>query len=436
MKKLMLIVALAATVTSAYAQKSEEAIKKAVANAQAACENPKKADKPATWLTLAKANMDAYTTAQGQGWLGGNKQEIAMVTGVKPIETVTETLGDIEYTVDVYANAKYYYAPNGSLQMIDITKPIVENALSGALDAFRKAAELDVKNAKIKEITEGIEKIASDYQTEAMNAYYKGDYKSASVCFASAAAAVAGKPLEKIDSASIYNSGQTAYFAGDLETAKACMKRCININYLAGGDVYAKLAECYKAQKDTVSTKSTLEEAFAKFPENQGILIGLINLYLDTKDDPEKLFALLEKAKVNEPTNASLYYVEGNIRKQLGQIEKAVEAYDQCAIVNPKYEFGFIGKGLLYWEEAVKIQGKAENEFNDKEYEKLVQQFETACLNAADPFTKAFEMTQDAQIKLSLADYLKNIYFRFRDKGPDYENAYNKFNEYSKSAAE
>lgn len=436
MKKLMLIVALAATVTSAFAQKSEDAIKKAVANAQAACENPKKADKPATWLTLANVNMEAYTTAQGQGWLGGNKQEISMVTGQKPVETIVETLGNVQYTVDVFANAKYYYTPEGTLQMIDITKPIIEDALSNALTAYRKAAELDVKNSKIKEIKEGIEKIASNYQAEAMNEYYKGNYKGASDNFAAAAAAVEGKPIERIDSATIFNCGQTAFFAGDYETTKTVMNRCIEIGYLAGGDVYAKLADSYRAQKDTLSTKKTLEEGFAKCPENQGILIGLINLYLDTKDDPEKLFALLEKAKQNEPNNASLYYVEGNIRKQLGQIEKAVEAYDKCVVVNPKYEYGYIGKGLLYWEEAAKIQGEAENEFNDKKYEILVQKFETACLNAAEPFSKAFDLTQDTQIKLSLSDYLKNIYFRFRDKGADYEAAYNKYNEFSKGAAE
>ena len=431
----MLIVALAATVVSAYAQKNEEALKKAVANAQAACENPKKADKPATWLTLAKANMDAYAAAQGQGWLGGNRQEIAMVTGQKPIETLTETLGTTEYTVEVYPNAKYYYDAAGSLQIIDVTKPIVENALQNALAAYRKAAEVDPKNSKIKEVTEGIEKIASNYQNEAMNEYYKGNFKGASKAFANAAAAVEGKPLEKIDTASIYNSAQTAQFAGEVEVAKAAFNRCIEYKYLAGGDVYAKLAECYKTQNDTLTTKKILEEGFAACPENQGILIGLINLYLDTKDDPEKLFALLDKAKVNEPTNASLYYVEGNLRKQLGQAEKALEAYDQCAVVNPNYEFGFIGKGLFYWEQAVEIQGKAENEFDDKKYEKLVQDFEAACLNAAEPFGKAFDMTQDAQIKLSLADYLKNIYFRFREKNTEYEAAYNKYNEYAKSNA-
>ncbi len=436
MKRLMIIVALAATVTSAFAQKSEEAIKKAVANAQAACENPKKAEKPATWLTLAAINMEAYTTAQGQGWLGGNKQEISMVTGMKPVESLVETLGDVQYSVDVFPTAKYYYDPNGTLQIIDVTKPIIENALQNALDAYRKAAELDVKNSKIKEITEGIEKIASNYQSEAMNEYYKGNYKGASECFAAAAAAVEGKPIERVDSASIYNSGQTAFYAGDYEATKTTMSRCIEIGYLAGGDVYAKLADSYKAQKDTLGTKKVLEEGFAKCPENQGILIGLINLYLDTKDDPEKLFALLEKAKQNEPNNASLYYVEGNIRKQLGQVDKAVEAYDQCVVVNPEYEFGYIGKGLLYWEEAAKIQSEAENEFDDRKYEILVQKFETACLNAAEPFGKAFELTQDNQIKLSLSDYLKNIYFRFRDKGAEYEAAYNKYNDFSKSAAE
>lgn len=204
------------------------------------------------------------------------------------------------------------------------------------------------------------------------------------------------------------------------------------MNYIEGGEVYAKLADCEKALGDTLACKKVLEEGFAKCPDNQGILVGLINLYLDTNDDPEKLFSLLDVAKKNEPNNASLYYVEGNIRKQLGQIEEALAAYGKCAEVNPSYEYGFIGQGLLHWEQAVKIQEEAEKEFNDRKYQALVEKFDAELQAAIPCFESAFELTQANEVKVSLADYLKNIFFRFRDKSDAYMDSYNKYNNFVK----
>lgn len=437
MKKLMLIAALMASVTLSYAQKSEDACKKAVANAQAATENPKKAANPATWINYAKANVEAYTSALGNGWIGGNKAEIELImSGTKASETVNENVGGANYIVDVYPNAKYYYNEAGVLQMIVTTKPYVENALENAVEAYSKAAELDVKGSKTKDINAALKKIAEYFQNEAINAYTFGDLALSSEYFGKTVTAKAAKPLCEIDSAATYNEGLTALLAGNREVAKKAMEKCIEIGYLENGEVYAKLADCEKALGDTLACKRVLEAGFEKCPQNQGILIGLINLYLDTNDDPEKLFLLLDAAKINEPGNASLYYVEGNIRKQLGQTEKAIEAYNKCSEVNPEYEFGYVGAGLMHWDEAVKIQEEAEKEFNDHKYQILADKFD-ATLEAAIPhFEKAFELTKDEGVKTSLAEYLKNIYFRFRDKGDAYQAAYEKYNEFVKANAQ
>lgn len=435
MKKLMLIAALLAFVTLANAQKSEDACKKAVANAKAQLENPKKASNPATWINYAKANVDAYTSAVGNGWVGGNKTEIDLImSGTKATETITETVNGNEYTVDVYPSAKYYYNAAGVLEII-ASKPYVENALENAVEAYSKAAELDVKGAKTKDIKEALKKIGEYFQNEAVNAYTFGNLNLSSDYFGKAITAKAAKPLCEVDSAATYNQGLTAFFAGNHVVAKASMLRCINIDYLENGEVFAKLAECEKALGDTLACKKALEAGFEKCPQNQNILIGLINLYLDTNDDPEKLFVLLDAAKVNEPTNASLYYVEGNIRKQLGQTEKAIEAYEKCAEVNPEYEYGYIGAGILHWDEAVKIQEEAEQEFNDKKYQALVERFDTTLEEAIPYFEKAFEITKDNSVKLSLGEYLKNIFFRFRDKDESYQAAYDKYNEYVKASS-
>ena len=193
--------------------------------------------------------------------------------------------------------------------------------------------------------------------------------------------------------------------------------------------MFAKLADCYTKLDDKENAKNTLEEGFKTFPQSQSILIGLINFYLESGDDTDRLFTLLDEAKKNEPNNASLYYVEGNIHNQLGDTEAAIAAYEESKKVDPNYENGFIGIGILYYNQALDIQTKAQEELDDAKYMALVEEFETALKNAIDPFEKAYEVSKNNDIRVNIAEYLKNIYYRFRDQSPEYQAKYEKYDQ-------
>ena len=141
----------------------------------------------------------------------------------------------------------------------------------------------------------------------------------------------------------------------------------------------------------------------------------------------DRLFTLLDNAKANEPNNASLYYVEGNIYKETGDEEKAIESYRKCADINPEYEYGYIGEGILLYNRAVDIQEKAQSEMDDTKYAALVTDFEKALKGCIEPFEKAFEITKDNEVKTSIAEYLKNACYRFREEGQDYADKYQKY---------
>ena len=135
----------------------------------------------------------------------------------------------------------------------------------------------------------------------------------------------------------------------------------------------------------------------------------------------------VDVAKQNEPNNASLYYVEGDIHNKLGHKEEAKAAYLKSNEINPDYEFGLIGLGIMYYNEALELQEKASNEFDNAKYEAIIVEFEAALKNAIDPFEKAFNISKDNEIKVSIAEYLKNIYYRFRDQDPKYMEGYQKY---------
>lgn len=431
MKKILIALSLLLSVYAVDAQvKSPADAQKAVESAKAAAENPKKAEKVATWLKLANAYIDAYAAPAGNVWVGAGQTEVRLMLGnEKPVSVENVTLSGEAYTKEVYANKNLYFNQAGVLALIEVTKPVFEDALPQALNAYVKAYEVDLKKSKEKDVVAGLRNIAAKYLDEGMNKYMFGDLAGASAEFEKAAEASATAPSNAFDSIAVYNAGFTAYAVNEYARAKGFFEQCIANNYYAdGGDAFAKLADCYLKLEDKDAAKNTLETGFKTFPQSQSILIGLINFYIESGDDTDRLFVLLDEAKKNEPNNASLYYVEGNIRNQLGQIDEAVTAYNKSYEINPEYEFGLIGIGIMYYNQAVDLQDKAANEMDDAKYTKLVEEFEAALMNAIEPFEKAYEVSKDQNIKVNIAEYLKNIYYRFRTKGTQYEEGYNKYN--------
>ena len=436
MKRILIALAVLLSVQVADAQtKSPEAAKKAVESAEAASKDAKKAAKVATWTKLASAYMDAYNAPAGNVWLGASKQELQLLMGNdKPISTEEVVIGGDQLVKEVYSNKEFYFSPAGQLVLINVTKPVVENALAGALDAYKKAYEVDVKQSKTKDIVAGLSSIAQKYLDEGMNSYTFGNLEEATALFEKAAEASATAPLSKVDTTALYNAGYTAWAVKNYERAKNFFEKCLDAGYYyEGGEVYAKLGDVYTNLGDAKKGAEILEQGFVKFPQSQSILIGLINYYISSGDNADRLFVLIDEAKKNEPNNASLYYVEGNIYKELKNIDKAIESYYKCAEINPEYEFGFIGAGILYYEQAIELQEKASNELDDKKYNALVVEFEQALKNALEPFEKAYAVSKDNSLKVNIAEYLKNIYYRFSSNGPEYEAGYKKYDEVVKT---
>ena len=437
MKRIMIALALVLSAQFAIAQTTSPAnAKKAVEAAEAAAQNPKKAVKVATWMKVAETYLKAYDAPAGSVVPGTTKQELQfMMGGEKPVSAEEVVLGGRSYTKEIYADKNLYFDANGQLSIVEVTKPVYEfDALEKVIEAYQKAAEVDPKQTKTKDINAGLEAVAKRYMDEAYNSYQFGDYKKASQFFEKSADAVAVAPLCKVDTNAIYNAGFTAWIMKDYPRAQKFFEKCLANNYYyEGGEVFAKLADVYSNLGNKEQARDVLEKGFTSFPQSQSILIGLINYYMESGQDTDRLFTLINEAKKNEPDNASLYYVEGNIYKELGNIEEAVKAYYKCAEINPNYEFGYIGAGILYYNLGVELQEKASNELDDKKYEAILKELDAALKNAIEPFEKAYAVSKDNDIKVNVAEYLKNIYYRFNDESQEYLDAYKKYNEVVKS---
>ena len=434
MKRTLIVLALLASFQVADAQSNVNSAAKAVESALAASRNEKKAAKVATWMKLAQTYVDAYGAPAGNVWLGADMNALQLsMGGEKPSAVETVTLNGAQYTKQVYENKNLYFNANGQLAVIEVVKPVVENALPKALEAYGKAYELDVKHSKDKDIIAGIKAIAEKLSQEAYNSYTLGDVKQAEAYFEAAYEAAAQKPYAQIDTNSLYNAAFTSWSIQNFAKAKEMFDKCVGYGYYGdNGEVYAKLSDCVSHIDTTAAGKAAakdyLEQGFQKFPTSESIVFGLINYYMSSGEGTDRLFELLQQAKSTSPDNASLYYVEGQAYKQLGDLDKAAKAYDESAAKDPKYVFAYIGKGQMYYDKALELQEKAQNELDDAKYMALVQDFEVTLKKCIDPFEQAYVVCEDAAIKSTIAEYLKQVYYRFRDQDPKFQAGYEKYN--------
>ncbi|MDD4828163.1 MAG: tetratricopeptide repeat protein, partial [Bacteroidales bacterium] len=312
----------------------------------------------------------------------------------------------------------------------NVTDPATKGVdiLQETFNAYQKAAELDTKGGEKKAIQEGLVFISNNYINDAMAAYTLGDLAIASSRFEKAHLASSHPAVNKIDTNIVYYIGLTAHMAQDYNRSITYFTKCLELGYGQNGDVYANLADAYKQLGDVEKSKEMLSEGFTKYPDSQSILVALINAYLESNDDPNKVLTFIRRAQENEPNNPSLFYAEGNVLKNLGKFDEAIALYDKSVAVDPNFFFGYFQKGQAYYDKAVEIQTAAADELDDNKYMQMVKELDATLTKAIAPFESCLAVVQDKEIKTVVIEYLKNIFFRLRTNGPEYEANYEKYN--------
>ena len=429
MKRFILALALVASVGVANAQiKSDADIQKAIDKAEAVANDAKKGAKPAPWIKLGQAYVNAYNNPTANINVGIDKQTFALMAGEKPSATEMVTLDGQTYEKQVLSRANVYFNQNGQLALVEVTKPSVAgDPLEKAVKAYTNAFQ---RGAKEKDVDAALQNIVGYYYNDAIAAYSFGDLAKASTLFGKAAEASMTAPCSKIDTNAVYNTAFTALNIGDYARAKDYYKKCLDLGYTAEGSVYASLSNCALADKDTTLAKQYLADGLKLYPDNSSILTNLINLYIQMKEDPKKIVELLDEAKAQMPDNPSLYYVEGNILMGIKEYDGALKAYQKASEIDPNYEWGYYGEGVLWYQKAVDAQ-EAANELPYsayKEYDEKMAELSQCLKSSIAPFESCYAKTSDPAVKKAAADNLKRVYFALRNESAEYQAAYEKYN--------
>ncbi|MBR2948151.1 MAG: tetratricopeptide repeat protein [Bacteroidales bacterium] len=430
MKKVLLIVAaliIAANVSAQNTEKLLKSIKKAQENV---------VDKPSTssYIKLGDAYFSAYQQLRGDFQVGWNVNEVGLFGGGSNIVSQEEVVkGGIPFLLVHYPTKDLYYNAAGLVESIIVTEKLIEgNLLTEARDAYVKAAELDAKQSKYKDLYKKLISLRDVFVNDAFSYYALSDLANAADYFENSLPCSENPVVGAIDTMIVYYTGVAYNDAGNFAKAKTYFQRCVDLGYMENGDIPAALADILKKEGDIEGAKSCLNAAFQQFPSNQAILVSLINLYLETKDDPTKVLELLHAAQANEPDNASLIYAEGNVYLNLKDYEKAIEFYQKSYDTDNSYFYGIYAVGNTYFELAVQAQTEIDLlDISDiKGYEALTAKMDEYLQKSIEPFEKAFEISDNEDVKTNVALALKQIFFRYREKNPEYAEKYKQYDEY------
>ena len=97
---------------------------------------------------------------------------------------------------------------------------------------------------------------------------------------------------------------------------------------------------------------------------------------------------------------------------------------------------GYYGEGVLWYNKALELQEEANalpySEY--KKYDELQEQLKASLKSAIEPFEKCFEISSNDAVKTNVADYLKRIYFIFRNESAENKANYEKYEAYLQGA--
>lgn len=320
MKKLSIFMFLLIFISIGNAQGQEpvitwEGLKKQKEKSDADILDAKKSLKSSTWSKRAEMYYNIHTFE-----LGGLYKGMHATEGYQSVDFIFgkpgKKMNSDGEEIWVY-NRKTLYFKDNLLDRWEQTEFIDKLALSKSAEAFLKAVEVDEKG-KLKDKTttkDLLSLIKNNVINEAITYYTEKDYKEAyklmtygyNLC-----------ELPKNEEDTIFNPNQIGYFQGviaynakEYEKAKTHFEKSISNNYQPGAS-YHYLAESYSASGDTVNYLNKVKEGFEKYPDEEQLIIDLINYYM-SKNSLEEAVEYIDIAISKNHDNPSYYSAKATI---------------------------------------------------------------------------------------------------------------------------
>ncbi len=304
----------------------------------------------------------------------------------------------------------WYYRGNIYLQIALSDNPEYQaldpNALEVAYESYKKCMELDDRGEFATDVQHNFRVIASNFFNQGVARYNAADYDGAARSFLNTYNI--SKEIGVTDTLALSNVALSYDIAGEYDKALQTYEQLIDMGY-KDPLIYNSLATLYLNQKqDTVLSEKYVMEGRKYFPEDYQLLISETNLNL-ARGENEKALQNLQKALEKDPLNKTIWFALGTNYENVGNIEKAEEAYLKCIEIDPLYADAYYNMGAMFNNQAAEIIEKANELPLDavKEYDAEKAKADSLLEKALPFLEKSDELNPD---NLATLQTLKQIY--------------------------
>jgi tetratricopeptide (TPR) repeat protein len=344
---------------------------------------------------------------------------VKLDTALKSVNKATE----LEKTKDW---PKTYYVRGYVYQKLYETKDaefkdVVEDPLVKAFKNYKKAYDMDESGTHKGSIDAAMFSLHKYFINDGVDAFKKNNYEKAFEDF-KYAVEVSNMPVfqGRVDTAIMFNAALAAQNMGAWEKAAEFYKKTAKYGY-QGPRSFRLLNNAYLQAGDTAKAIQALKDGFEKYPRNDVMIANLVNYYLLNSDHPEKAFKYLDRAIEEFPKEAKYHSAKGQVYDKLDKPEKAKESYEKALELNPENFMALYNLGIIYYNEGVELENKANKTKDEKKFKELKKKAEDKFLKALPYMEKANEIKSE---ELSVLQTLKTLYYRLRVKKEEYLRKY------------
>jgi tetratricopeptide (TPR) repeat protein len=295
---------------------------------------------------------------------------------------------------------------------------LVDEPLFASYDSYLKAIEYDEGSKLAKSIIIDLTFLQTDLSNYAIVSYEKQRFDISLKCF-ELYLAIGALPIMNqssggqlvVDTAIVYNAGLAAYKAQNWDKSIEYFSKSAKLDY-NGPASYTFTFKSYLEKGDTLNYIKTLKEGFGAYPNDENLLVELINFYI-SKGKSDDAIKYIDLAISEKPTNATLYTAKGSMLEKMGRIEDAIELYKKAVVIDSNQFAPYYNLSVIYYNRGVEVINGAnqlppsQTEKYDAEIEKAKEHFRQSL-----PFIEKAYTIDSTEI--AIIESLKTIYYRLQ----------------------
>jgi tetratricopeptide (TPR) repeat protein len=281
-----------------------------------------------------------------------------------------------------YYRGEIYLSIFGSDQF----SSLASDPLVTALESYSKSLVLDLKNDFSDDSRRKIGSAFNNIYNRGVERYSKKDFVNALADFERLLVLTPG------DTNLIFNAALASEKLNDNARAVKYFNNLLAIEFKTAA-IYQTLAQIMKEEKDTARAIEYLAAGRKAFPNEVGLVIDELNIYMIQNRQAEIVTNLNEAIKL-DPENATLYYALGYAHDRQKNEELAALNYSKAIEKKPDYFEPYYNLGALYFNKTVEMLKEANKiPFNQpKKYEEAMVKVKAAFEKAQPFLEKAHEL--------------------------------------------